>query len=315
MFCSIIIPTIGRASLERAVRSAVEQDFTAAPYEVIVVNDSGEALPAARWQDSPLVRVIDTNRRERSFARNTGAAIAQGEYFFFLDDDDWMLPGALSAFWEVYGRAKGAAWLFGGIQVRDGDNNYLGETKAELEGNCFAQVMGGAWVPLQSSCIRASTFFAVGGYDPYYRVTQDQDLSRRIAAVGDFASTPVVVGVLLRGSTWKSSTDYSQATEFTRKSRDDVLEAAGMLRRLLASAGSPYWRGRVFHLYASLALWNLRRRRLLRAGSRGLAALVVLLVSGRLLFSRDFREAVGADHVPGALHFIQSAKPRPEPEP
>src|SRR5690606_40710121 len=66
MFCSIIIPTIGRASLERAVQSALEQDFTAAPYEVIVVNDSGEALPAAGWQDSPLVRVVGTNRRERS---------------------------------------------------------------------------------------------------------------------------------------------------------------------------------------------------------------------------------------------------------
>jgi len=46
MFCSTIIPTIGRATLARAVQSVLEQDFTAADYEVIIVNDSGKPLPA-----------------------------------------------------------------------------------------------------------------------------------------------------------------------------------------------------------------------------------------------------------------------------
>ena len=53
----------------------------AADFEVIVVNDSGQPLPDMDWQHCPRVRVIDTNRRERSVARNTGAAIAQGKSF------------------------------------------------------------------------------------------------------------------------------------------------------------------------------------------------------------------------------------------
>jgi len=76
MFCSTIIPTISRPTLARAVQSVLEQDFTAADFEVIVVNDSGKPLPADERQKSKRVHVLETNRRERSMARNIGAAIS-----------------------------------------------------------------------------------------------------------------------------------------------------------------------------------------------------------------------------------------------
>ena len=76
MFATTIIPTIGRATLSRAVRSVLDQAFDAADFEVIVVNDSGSPLPDAEWRRSERVRVVDTRRRERSVARNTGAAVA-----------------------------------------------------------------------------------------------------------------------------------------------------------------------------------------------------------------------------------------------
>ncbi|MGH2524992.1 MAG: glycosyltransferase family A protein, partial [Anaerolineales bacterium] len=98
MFCSVVIPTIGRATLGRSVQSVLAQDCGAAGFEVIVVNDSGRPLPEAAWQRADGVRLITTNRRERSVARNTGAALAKGDYLCFLDDDDWLLPGALEAF-------------------------------------------------------------------------------------------------------------------------------------------------------------------------------------------------------------------------
>jgi glycosyltransferase involved in cell wall biosynthesis len=98
MFCSTIIPTINRPTLTRAVMSVLNQDFYAEEFEVIVVNDSGKPLPGMEWMNSDRVRLINTNCRERSIARNTGAAIAKGRYFHFLDDDDMFLPGALRAF-------------------------------------------------------------------------------------------------------------------------------------------------------------------------------------------------------------------------
>src|SRR5450631_3870231 len=96
LFCSTIIPTIGRGTLERAVASVIYQQFDQ-PFEVIVVNDSGRPLPTAPWQQAAGVQVINTQQRERSVARNVGAMFAHGRYLHFLDDDDWLLPGALGA--------------------------------------------------------------------------------------------------------------------------------------------------------------------------------------------------------------------------
>jgi glycosyltransferase involved in cell wall biosynthesis len=305
VFVSVIIPTIGRSTLSRAVNSVLEQQSDAAPFEVIVVNDSGAPLAQGSWQQSEKVNVIDTNRRERSFARNCGAAVGQGEYFYFLDDDDWLLPGALSSFWELSQRAPQAAWLYGGVRVVGEDERVLAERNSRLEGNCLAQVMGGAWVPIQSSIVRATDFFAVGGYNPFVRGTEDQDLCRRIAAYGTFANTNSVVACLYRGDSWQTSTDYRRATEDTRRSRDDVVSQPGSLRQMLASASDSYWKGRVVHVYAGLTLWHWRHHRRLPALSRaiqgGLALLLALPYTWRHKFWRAMRDA----HVPGSLHFIQ----------
>ena len=76
MFWSTIIPTIGRPTLARAVNTVLAQGFSMADFEIIVVNDAGKPLPPAEWQQAPNVKVVNTERRERSVARNTGAAIA-----------------------------------------------------------------------------------------------------------------------------------------------------------------------------------------------------------------------------------------------
>ena len=90
---STIIPTIGRATLSRAVESVIDQQPFGADAEIIVVNDSGQPLPKMSWMEAPNLQIIDTNHRERSVARNTGAAIARGKYLHFLDDDVlWRLP-------------------------------------------------------------------------------------------------------------------------------------------------------------------------------------------------------------------------------
>jgi hypothetical protein len=307
MFCSIIIPTIGRETLARAVESVLTQVFASAEFEVVVVNDSGRPLSPAAWQQSPQVQIIQTNRRERSFARNSGAAVAGGQYLYFLDDDDWLLPGALSVFWELAQAEPEAAWLHGGIQVVDENGRLLGETNSGVQGRCLAQIMGGAWVPIQSSLIRAEEFFAVGGYSPFIRGTEDQDLCRRIAAIAPFANAATAVACLFRGADWQTSTDYGRAAEDTRRSREDVVNQPGVFQQMLASADSAYWRGRVVHVYLGLALWHLRRHRLATAASRAIYSLAALLRSGRYLASGPFRQALRDHHAPGSLHFIQIA--------
>jgi glycosyltransferase involved in cell wall biosynthesis len=304
MFCSVITPTLGRATLSRAVHSVLDQAFDQDDFEVIVVNDSGRPLPAAEWQDSPRVQVVRTNRRERSIARNTGAALARGRYLCFLDDDDWLLPGALERFWALACQNGDAAWLYGGIRVVDEAGECLAEVNSGLSGNCFAQIVGGAWAPIQASLIRADVFFTVGGYDPSICGTEDLDLCNRVALHGAFANTPDPVACLLRGRTWHTSTNYLRAPDDIRTSRDRVLGEPGAFSRMRASADSSYWYGRILRVYLSVVLANLRHRRPFTAMSRALAAVAWFVLAATHTLSPGLWQGARAHHAPNTLHFV-----------
>jgi glycosyltransferase involved in cell wall biosynthesis len=304
MFCSYIIPTIGRSSLDIAVNSVLDQHFTHANFEVIVVNDSGIPLADRECLHSERVRVINTNRSERSYARNAGAAVAIGKYLAFLDDDDWILPGALERFWELSQEKQDAAWLYGGIRIVDQNGEVLGDINSGLNGHCFAQFMGGSWAPLQSSMILASAFFEVGGFNPFITGTEDEDLTRRLAYHGRFANTPATVACLLRGQSWNTSTNYLRAPEDTKYSRDLILSKPRAFQKLLSSAGTSYWRGRVLRVYISTIPWNLKRKRILKTLSRLIYLLTGFVLSLPFVISQSFWHGMRAEHVPETLHFV-----------
>lgn len=304
IFFSYIIPTIGRSSLDIAVESVLTQQFPWADFEVIVVNDSGLPLPEANWHASRQVRIINTNKCERSFARNSGAAVAQGRYLAFLDDDDWILPGALEAFWNLIDQHSNAVWIYGGIRIVDEQGRVLAEISSQLNGDCFSQIMGGAWAPIQASLIQARAFFEIGGFSPFICGTEDEDLCRRAAYYGEFASTPQVVACLFRGQTWKTSTNYSRAPLDTKYSRDIVLTKPGAFQRLRKSAKSSYWHGRILRVYLSTVAWNLKKKRFFTALSRIFYSCAYLGLSLKEFFSREYQAGLKADHVPETLHFV-----------
>jgi len=301
---SFIIPTIGRKSLTQAVQSVLTQDSRHAEFEVIIVNDSGSPLYKAEWQTSPSIRIINTNKSERSFARNSGAAVAQGTYIAFLDDDDWILPGALESFWKLAQQYPHAAWLYGGIRIVDERGKTLGEINSGLTGNCFAQIMGGAWAPLQASIIQSRVFFEVGGFNPLIFGTDGEDLCRQIASHADFANTPDVLACLYRGQTWNTSTNYRRAPEDTKYSRDLILSKPNIFQRLCSSVDSSYWAGRILRVYLSTVVWNLRKKRFFTALSRLLYSTVFLGLSIKDIFSHGYWAGLRADHVPETLHFV-----------
>jgi len=304
IFFSYIIPTIGRKSLEVAIQSVLTQDFSHADFEVIVVNDSGSPLPNAAWHASPRVQIINTNKCERSFARNSGAAVAKGQYLAFLDDDDWILPGALEAFWNLANRYPNAAWLYGGIRIVDEHTKVLVEINSQLSGNCFAHIMGGAWAPIQASLIKSRAFFEIGGFSPFICGTEDEDLCRRTSYYGEFANTPNVVACLFRGQTWNTSTNYLRAPDDTKYSRNLILSQPGAFRRLRASASSGYVWGRILRVYLSTISWNLKKKRFFTALSRLFHTLTVFSVSMKHILSRDYWEGASADHAKETLHFV-----------
>jgi glycosyltransferase involved in cell wall biosynthesis len=276
MFSSTIIPTINRSTLSVAVESVLDQKFNDDDFEVIVVNDSGKPLPQAAWQKVDCVRVVDTNRRERSVARNTGAAIAKGDYLHFLDDDDILLPGALHAFWELAKKEPQADWLYGSWRTVDNDGRLVDEFRPDLFGNIFARLVAGEGLPLQASLLKSGSFFGIGGYDtdPLLTGVEDRDLGRRMALRGRIAHAAAVVAQVRIGEVG-SSTNWKVIASGDQWGREKVLRADGALRRVFGSADSSFWHGRASRAYLASMAWNLRQRSLLIATHRFLAALAL----------------------------------------
>lgn len=299
-FCSTIIPTIGRPTLSRAVCSALEQRFGSGAFEIIVVNDSGQPLPAAEWQQAKQVRVINTSPCERSLARNAGAALAHGRYLHFLDDDDWLLPGAFSHFWQL-AQSNQAAWLYGRYNYVDAAGQVLEACHPDEEGNCLVRLVAGEWLPLQASLIDSQAFFNAGGFEPWLIPYQDNDLAMRIILQGETAVTPARVANIVR-SPQDSVTDYSKLSANMRRSRETLLRTPGVFSRLRDSAASrpvhpAYWHGRITAAYLLSLGWNLRRQRPFTAASRGSHALASVALAGKHLLSPHFWKGAMKSHV------------------
>lgn len=112
---SVIIPTVGRASLRTAVESALTQ--TMRPMEVIVVvdSDSEPDLPPAAE-----VRVLRTSGRVGpGRARQLGIDSAKGEIIALLDDDDRWHEDKLEK--QVKAAPQGDRWILSCRYVRRAD--------------------------------------------------------------------------------------------------------------------------------------------------------------------------------------------------
>lgn len=109
---SVIIPVgPGHADkLPSAIHSVVAQTFT--NWEIVVVNDSAEALPLAAY---PFVRVVRMDRRGSGAgaARNVGLRAAYAPLVFFLDADDFILPRTLELMMRRYAEGD-AGYVYSG---------------------------------------------------------------------------------------------------------------------------------------------------------------------------------------------------------
>ncbi|QCB96555.1 glycosyltransferase [Arthrobacter sp. PAMC25564] len=94
---SVVIPSVGRPELRRAVESVLAQKY-AGRTELIVVFDLDESIANVEMLDSAAGadRILFTGGGKRGgFARNLGVRAANGHWIAFLDDDDTWFPDKL----------------------------------------------------------------------------------------------------------------------------------------------------------------------------------------------------------------------------
>ena len=93
MKVSIVIPVYNTEKyISRCIQSCLNQTYN--DYEIIVINDGStdgsEAIVAQYSRKYDRIKLVSINNSGLSIARNIGMDMANGEYIYFLDSDDWI---------------------------------------------------------------------------------------------------------------------------------------------------------------------------------------------------------------------------------
>jgi glycosyltransferase involved in cell wall biosynthesis len=181
---SIIIPTRNRLGfLKEAVASVSAQDYP--DRETIIVDDASEDGTWG-WLSSPRDPQTKSFRLpqhgERSAARNFGLAQAKGDFVMFLDDDDLLVPHALTYLCAAAKRYPAAMAVVGNRLFFDqtGRRYEYPHPRRTVVRRVWADLLFG-WIPQVSQCIiRRSAVVEAGGWNPLFRFAEDHELWMRM---------------------------------------------------------------------------------------------------------------------------------------
>ena len=170
---SAIIPAYnGAATIAEAIDSALAQTYP--ELEVIVVNDGSTDDTAGVLRNyKGRAKVIDRPNGGIAAARNTGVAVASGEYLAFLDCDDIWIPTMVERAVAVLDADSNCVLAYSNCAVVDSDGHDL---HSALIGDgvnhapSLDEMLSRLWPIMPSAVVmRRATFDACGGFSEEFR--------------------------------------------------------------------------------------------------------------------------------------------------
>jgi len=185
---SVVIPVYNRAHLiGRAVSSVFDQSYK--NFEIIVVDDASSddlARALAGFADSRLQCISHPSNRGAAAARNTGVAVARGEFVAFLDSDDiWFADKLTQQIAAMRGQPRevaGHVCAYDCVKPGFGTRRIVPEWSAETFRR--SQLLGCTCGPGTTLMCRRTIFAEIGPFDEELRRLEDWDWLLRLAAEG-----------------------------------------------------------------------------------------------------------------------------------
>lgn len=271
---SIVIPTYGRPRyLDHAIRSALAQ--TLPPAEIIVVDDCSP-IPvelADSLQDRVLM-VRHLRNQGPGATRNTGAALASGDWLLFLDDDDLLTPRRL----EWAAKDMGQARMHACRMERFREDGTITELNPRVYSGDMQQVLPrGNFPSLGQVVLRREDILQ---FNPDWRVSEDSEWWLRMADRAHFAWTDEV-GLRVRQHSEARPGVHSQSHLLTRR----------QIATRYAPSADRATRARLFSNVAAAALLADHPFRAIAWSLRSLASqpsLIALKLIGRAVLGTRF---------------------------
>ncbi len=187
---SVIIPAFNAQDwIARALRSVQRQDYP--QVEVIVVDDgSTDGTKDACAEHRSLVRYFRQEHQGVSAARNLGIHYARGGFLVFLDSDDELLPGMISALVDVLGRMPGTGVVSGAFFIESAgervriplrDAAWQPAARVQIVPRVFSAMAKGLEVCVGSVMLRRVVLRGVNGFREDLQYGEDLEFWLRIA--------------------------------------------------------------------------------------------------------------------------------------
>ena len=182
---SVVIPAFqASASIERCLAAVARQTLPPEQYEVIVVDD-GSTDDTANRASRCGARVVRLLRNQGpAQARNAGLAAARGEIVVFTDSDCEPTSGFLDALTAPLRDACIAATNGAYESKQRALVPRFVQLEYESRYRHTAAASNVDFIDTYAACYRRVDLVRLGGFDPRFRVCEDQELSFRLAEAG-----------------------------------------------------------------------------------------------------------------------------------
>jgi glycosyltransferase involved in cell wall biosynthesis len=176
---SVVIPCYNHGKyLPDAIDSVLSQKHK--NVEIIVVDDGStdctKQMVENRYAGVEEVKYVYQNNQGLSAARNTGIDNSTGDYFVFLDADDWLVGEALRINLRVMKKDPELAYVSGGhiiINERLGDSVTRNE---KVEGDYFQNLLQGNYIGMHGTVMYSGWIFDEFRFDTHLRASEDYDM-------------------------------------------------------------------------------------------------------------------------------------------
>jgi glycosyltransferase involved in cell wall biosynthesis len=180
---SILVRTIGRASLARSVAAALAQLH--APFEIVIVNASGTALPVLPEGAGVAIRIIEATGATRPRAANIALEHARGDWLIFLDDDDSFAPDHVASLLAA-AQAAGAQVAYSSTRCLKEDG-----TEVAVLGAPFNRLhlLAGNYIQIGAALFSAELLARGARFDESLLCLQDWDFWIQVSRFTHFVHT------------------------------------------------------------------------------------------------------------------------------